>query len=33
LIVKNSYIRSYGVFKVRASRARPTRDRRPLSSE
>src|SRR5947207_2664913 len=30
LIVKNSYIRSYGVFKVHASRARPTRDRRPL---
>jgi hypothetical protein len=25
LIVKNSYIRSYGVFKVHASRARPTR--------
>src|SRR3954464_9934699 len=30
LIVKNSYIRSYGVFKVRASGARPTRERRPL---
>src|SRR5262245_59764748 len=29
LIVKNSYIRSYGVFKVRASRARPTRESRP----